>query len=294
MSTLGLLGDGWLRAVISEVALWSGVLLIVAGVLSLYLARNRRQFASLLEETPRSDVAEVRSPGVVRIRGTVLPATGADPFTSPVGGEPESVLSVWEIEEMYDTPKTRSWESSAWGVRSVPFHVEDSTGRLLVDVDDRTVGNETAETFTPERLLVSEGVAFEDLQVEFDGFDVRLETDDEESPPGRVREFLEATDGVSVAPMATDLVVDASKRRYRESTLRPGDEVSVVGHASRVGDGDASTLTVDEYVVSDAEESTLYLSTVPPENRPDGGGGLVFGLLAGAVGIGLLAVALVL
>lgn len=294
MSTPILLDGGWLRAILGEVALWGGVLLVLAAVLSLYMARERRQFASLLEETPRSDMSEIRSTGVVRVRGNVVPATEADPFTSPVGGEPESVLSAWEIEEMYDTPKTRSWESSAWGVRSVPFYVEDSTGRLLVDVDDRTVGNETAETFTPERLLVSEGVTFENLQVEFDGFDVRLETDYEESPPGRVREFLEETDGVSVAPVATDLVVDASKRRYREATIRRGDEVSVVGHAAAAGDGETSTASPDEYVVSGAEESTLYLSAVPPEDRPDGGGSLVFGLLVGAVGVGLLAAAFVL
>jgi hypothetical protein len=291
---MGLLDAGWLRAVLGEVALWSGVILVLAGVLSLYMARKRSEFASLLAETPRSDVTEVRSPGVVRVRGSVVSATGADPFTSPVGGDPASVLSGWEIEEMYDTPKTRSWESAAWGVRSVPFYVADSTGRLLVDVGERTVGNDTAETFTPERLLVSEGVSFEDLQVAFESFDVPVETEYDESPPRRIGEFLEATDGVSVTPMATDLVVDASKRRYRESTLRPGDEVSVVGYASPAGEGDTSTSAADEYVVSAAPESTLYLSTVPLDDRPDGRGSLLFGLLAGALGVGLLYVAFLL
>lgn len=290
----GLLADGWLSAVLGEIALWGGVLLVLAGVLSLYMGHNQRQFASLLAETPRSDVDEVRSPGVVRVRGTVVPASEAEPFPSPVVGDPESVLSVWEIEEMYDTPKTRSWESAAWGVRSVPFYVEDSTGRLLVDVDDRTVGNETSETFTPERLLVSDGVAFDDLQVEVEAFDVHVETDYDESPPTRVREFLEATDGVSVEPMATDLVVDASRRRYRESTFRPGDEVSVVGHASPAGDRATSTSPADEYVVGDADESTLYLSADPLDDRPDGRGSLLFGLLAGAAGVGLLVVAFLL
>lgn len=195
---------------------------------------------------------------------------------------------------MYDTPTTRSWESAAWGGRSVPFYVEDATGRLLVDVDDRTVGNETAETFTPERLLVSEGVAFDDLQVEFEAFEVHVETGYDETPPGRIREFLDATDGVSVDPMTTDLVVDASRRRYRESTFRPGDELSVVGHAAPAGDRATSTPSADEYAVGVDRESTLYVSAVPLDDSPDGGGSLLFGLLAGTTGLGLLVVAFLL
>ncbi|MFW5963759.1 MAG: hypothetical protein ACOCQM_02750, partial [Natronomonas sp.] len=213
-------------------------------------------------------------------------------FTAPITRDRECVLSAWEIEEQYDTPKMNSWESAAWGVRSAPFGVEDATGTLSVAIDDRTVGNETSEVFTPERLLVSEGVAFDRLQCEFDSFETEVETDYEESPPKRIRDFLAATPGVSVDPMTTDLVVDASKRRYSEATLQPGDEVSLLGHVSQKSDSAAPHGESEErFAIAPSEESTLYLSTEPFDDVPDGGGAALFGALVGAVGIGLLIVA---
>lgn len=292
MSTLEPLAGGWLEGLLGTLALWGGVLLSLAAALSFYHGWKRRRLSALLSETPRTEAAEVRSPGVVRIRGRIVPAADADPLTAPFG-DSECVLAAWEIEEMYDAPKNRSWEPAAWGVRSVPFYVEDSTGRLRVEVNDRTVGNETAEVFTPERLAVSDGVAVDGLHCEFESFGVRAETDYGESPPGRIREFLAATEGVSAGPMATTAVVDASKRRYREGVLRPGDEVSVVGYASREIESGTSS-EPHEFVLAESDRTTLYLSIAPFDEVPDGGGSLLFGVLSGLAGAGLLAVAFVL
>lgn len=282
---------GWLGELLGELALWGGVLLVFASVLSLYSAWKRRQVATLVDETPRVGIGDIEPPGLVRVRGTVVPPEEGT-FSAPITGERECVLSAWEIEEQYDTPKTNSWESAAWGVRSEPFGVEDATGTLSVAIDDRTVGNETDDVFTPERLLVSEGVAFDRLQCEFDSFETEVETDYEDSPPKRIREFLKTTPGVSVGPMATDLVVDASKRRYSEATLQPGDEVSLLGHVRQKSDSAAPRGGSEErFVVAPSEESTLYLSTEPFDDVPDGSGAVLFGALVGAVGIGLLVVA---
>ena len=283
---------GWFGAVLGEIALWGGVLLVVGGVLSLYVAWKQREMATLVGETPRVDIGDIESSGPVRVRGRVVPSEGGT-FTAPITGDRECVLSAWEIEEMYDTPKTNSWESAAWGVRSERFHIEDMTGTLSVAIDDRTVGNETGDVFTPEKLLVSEGVAVDGLQCAFDAFETEVETDYEESPPPRIREFLETTSGVSVDPMATDLVVDASKRCYSEATLQPGDAVSLLGHVSRQDDS-VATGAEERFVVTPSEESTLYLSTEPFDDVPDGVGGVVFGVLLGGVGVGLLAIAYLL
>ena len=292
MSTQPLFAGGWLGAFLRELALWGGVLLSVASGLSFYHGLKRRQMAELLAETPRSDVADVRPSEVVRVRGTVVPKDETDAFTSSVNADEACVLSAWAIEEKYDSGTTRSWEDAACGVVSVPFYVTDATGTLLVDVDDRTVGNETDDVFTPERLLADEGVSVAGLRCEFDSFDVRIETDYDESPPERVAEFLKSTDGVSVTPMATETLVDASKRRYREQTLRPGDEVSVVGHA-QPRDESVSVAGPDDPVVTQSERVTLYLSTRPLDDVADGGGSMLFGLLTGAVGIGLLSLVFV-
>jgi hypothetical protein len=280
----------WIGGLLRELALWGGVLLLLVGALSLYMGWQQRQRSSLVDETPRSDVAAVDAPGTVRVRGNIEPRT--DTFTAPITGDRNCVLSAWEIEEMYDTPKTRSWEKSAWGVRAVPFYVSDGTGRLLVDVDDEVVGNETSDVFTPETLVVSTGVSVEGLQCAFESFEHHVETGYGESPPRRVERFVRNTDGLSTGPMVTDLggyVVDESKRRYLEQTLQPGDEVSVIGHASARRDAGATTDRPDNLVLTQAADTALRLSERPFDEMADGRGALVFGVLAGAVGVALLA-----
>lgn len=285
---------GWVGALLGELALFGGALLSLASVLSLYHGWKQRQMAEILAETPQSRIRDVRSPGVVRVRGTVVPES--ETFTSPIRGDEESVLAAWKVEERYDTPKSNSWEDSAWGVTSVPFFVADDTGRLLVDVEDTTVGNLTDDVFTPESILVSDGVSVEGLRCEFESFDVRVETGMGEDPPERVAEFVDATDGLSREPMATDLVVDESERKYRAQTLRAGDEVSVLGYASpRKPDADPDAVSSPEnLVVSQSDESVLFLSTPGFDDVAGGGGGLLFGLLTGVVGAALLAAAFLL
>ncbi|MFQ3318534.1 MAG: hypothetical protein ACI8UR_001763 [Natronomonas sp.] len=283
------LGLGWLLDILHELALWSGVLLLVASGLSLYYGWNRRRAATLVEETPRTGVTDIRSPGIVRVRGTVVPEHELDTFTSPIAADEGCVLSAWEIEEKYDTAKNRTWEPAAWGIRTVPFYIDDGTDRILVDVENRTVGNETGDVFTPEKILVSDGVSLSGVQCSFDAFDIHVETDYGESPPERITAFLEATDGASVEPMAPDIVVDQSKRKYHEATLQPGDEVSVMGHAESRHDAPMSTTGPENLVLSQSDTATFRLSTAPFDELTNGVGGLLFALFTGIVGAALLA-----
>lgn len=282
----------WLGSLARELAFWGGVLLLLASVLSLYQGWNRRELSSLVDETPRSDIAEIRSPGTFRVRGEIVPQAAQDTFVSPIKGDENCVLSAWEIEEMYDTPKTRSWEKAAWGVTAVPFYLSDGTGKILVAVDTEVVGNETGDVFSPETLLASEGVSIEGLRCEFEQFDVHLETGYEESPPRRVMEFLTDTDGVSVDPMVTDVgdsVVTASKRKYLEETLQAGDTVSIIGSATPRREGAESTAHPGDLVLGQTAEGTLRLSERSFAEISDGGGALLFGVLTGCVGLALLA-----
>ncbi|MFA9516206.1 hypothetical protein ACERIT_03140 [Halopenitus sp. H-Gu1] len=279
---------GWLVDVLRELAMWGGVLLLLASSLSFYTGWKQRRKAALVTETPRTAVADVESAGVTRIRGTVVPKFERDTFTSPVKGDRECVLAAWEIEELYDTSKTRSWESAASGVHSVPFYIQDESGKLLIDIDDRVVGNETDEVFTPERFLEPDGVSLEGLWCEFDSFDVHVETGYEESPPPRVADFVDSTQGIRLDPMATEWVVDASKRQYYEQTLQQGDKVSVLGYATPRHDVVGSATHPDRFIMTGSEESTLHLSTHPFDDVSRGGGGLLFGLLTGLAGLGLI------
>ena len=282
----------FIDSIAREIALWGGVLLLLASVLSFYTGWNKRKLAGVISETPRRPIAEVRSPGVIRIRGEISPRVPRETFTSPIKGDENCVLSAWEIKEKYDSPKTKSWERSAWGVKTVPFSLSNDDAELLVEIDDEVVGNETDDVFTPETLLSADGVSVEGLQCEFEAFDAHVETDYDESPPGRVAEFLEHTDGLSVDPMTTlagDFSVDASKRKYSEQTIKSGDTVSILGYARPRRDGMESTAHPADLVVTPTNESTLYLSQRPFDEMPNGGGVLVFGLLTGVLGTGLLA-----
>lgn len=286
------LGIEWLGGLVRELALWGGVLLFLAGVLSLYQGWNQRQLASLIDETPRSDIADVRSSGTARVRGEIVPQAERDTFTSPITGDDNCVLSAWEIKEQYDTPKTNSWERAAWGVRAVPFYLSDGTEKILVDIDDEVVGNETDDVFTPETILVSEGVSLEDLRCEFETFDVHIETDYEESPPRRVSAFLETTDGISVDPMATDLgdaTVEQSKRKYLEQTLQSGDEISVIGSVVPQREGMESAAHPRDLVFTQTDAMPLRLSEQSYDDIADGGGALLFSALTSLSGVALLA-----
>ncbi|WP_222916157.1 hypothetical protein [Natrinema sp. SYSU A 869] len=75
----------WFASVLQELALWVGALLLLASVLSAYVGWKQRRKALLVGETPRSEAADVRSPGVVRVRGTVVPNGEKTTFTSPFG-----------------------------------------------------------------------------------------------------------------------------------------------------------------------------------------------------------------
>lgn len=275
---------GFVESVIRELALWASVIFFLASGVSLYIGWKQRQKAAVLSETARSDVGDVQSPGVARVRGTVVPKAEGETFTSPIKGDQTCVLCAWEIEEMDDTPKTRSWESTAWGVESTPFYLEDTTGRLLVDIDDRTVGNETEEVFTPERLLVSDGVSMAGLQCEFETFDCHIQTGYDESAPPRVRQFVASTDGISLHPMTTEYVVDATKRKYYEQTVQQGDTVSILGYVTNQG----PSADPEELIVTQSEESALHLSTQSFDDTAGGGGSLLFGIVTGMVGIALM------
>lgn len=159
------------------------------------------------------------------------------------------------------------------------------------------MGNETGDVFTPETILTSEGVSTEGLRCEFESFDVQVETDYGESPPRRLSDFLETTDGVSVGPMTTalgSLAVDESKRKYRAQTLQPGDRVSVVGRATPRRENAATATRPSDLAVTQTTDSTVYLTEPPADEATDVGGSLLLGGLTGVVGVALLAVRFVI
>lgn len=281
----GLLASSWVTTLANLLALFGGVMFLLGSVIAFYSGWNRRQFTSLVEETPKQPIEEMRGDGTVRLRGEITPQSAADTFTAPIKDEEDCVLAAWEIEEMDDSPKTKSWEKAAWGVTAVPFYISDGTEKILVDITDEAIGNNTDDTFTPETILAEDGVSIEGLRCEFTDFEVQVETDYEESPPDRIAEFETETDAVSKDPMTTGLSVEKSKRKYREQTLQPGDEISILGTPIPQRDGLTSPEHPGDLQLTQESENTLYLSERPFDEFPDGTETLVFGVIIGVIGI---------
>ncbi|MGB9933930.1 hypothetical protein [Haloarcula amylolytica] len=134
-------------------------------------------------------------------------------------------------------------------------------------------------------------MSIEGLRCEFKTFDDHIETGYEESPPRRVSEFMENTDGISVDPMATNLedyIVDHSRRKYLEQTLEPGDQLSVIGSAVPRREDIESAAYPRDLVVTQTDETALQLSEQSYDNIADGGSALLVSALTSISGIALL------
>ena len=171
--------------------------------------------------------------GPVELRGTVVPAPDAperavepDPdgsFTAPVGGHDDVVLTAWRAVAGAAGTGALGSRRVATGFRSVPFHVDDGSERVLVDPGtlatrefrfDSELGSPTA-TVRTSRAVVDIGPFRDETYVP-----------DREAAPPALREWVQD----SIHLDAGDGLAD---RRYEETSLRAGDEVYVLGHARR-------------------------------------------------------------
>lgn len=268
-----------------------GALLLVGGLFGVATGARRRLQSRAVEATPRAEVRALDGDGAstdgdrVHVRGEVVPATGAgaEPFSSPVAGDPDCVLAAWQVRERPDTDAAGGWDMAGWGVESVPFYVDDGTGRVLVDPGTRETGNLSGDVVGSNQLVPRAGVAVDRVVCEFDSFDRKLETDYGEDPPERLARFLDDSDAVNVGSTAP--LSDEAQRRYSEGVLSPGDEVSVLGRATADRADPDATLAVEP-----DDGTTMRVSTRPLEEASGGSAALWTGLVVGALGAVLLAV----
>lgn len=193
----------------------------------------------LVEDTPTEKVRSAAA-GRTELQGTCTPV--AEPAVAPFTGA-DCVLATWEIEEYRSDDDGGHWETIDEGLVSVPFHLDDGTGRIRVEAD-------TDGTYEIE-----------------DRFRTRYEVDGGDSEPEAVRQFL-ATHPTSVDVPDRDGVVGSlfgEERRYTVWIVPPGEDCYVLGGASpeRIGDADREQLVLrrddasDEFIVSTMGEERL-------------------------------------
>jgi hypothetical protein len=181
--------------------------------------------------TRTADVESVRD-GRVEVQGAVEPAdqTLDDPFSGAdaVAYNFEVRQEERTIDNLFDVVWP-DYHRLYRGQRSVPFYVDDGTGRVLVDPgapdgEDKTVDG-TVNLYATT--------------------DTEVHLDDGATPPEPVLTFHQHE----------DFDVDtASGRRYESARVEPGDDVYVLGTAAfrdgeRVIDGDD-----DRFVIANASE----------------------------------------
>ena len=199
----------------------------------------------------------------IRVTGRAGDVDG-ETLPAPFGGEP-CVCVEYDVSELRSQGKGQSWVTIDGGEAGVPFRVEDGGTGVRVDP--------AAATFS--------------LDV-----DEKVKLDAGEEPPERVRGFIDAVDevddtetGYEVGPLT---IGDDPRRRYVQRTLRPGDEVTVVGDSEAfpdapVGEVKSRIAGGSPFVVSDASARRTALRLVGASAVP---------VLLGAVALGIAALLL--
>lgn len=101
------------------------------GVILITIGRTSLRRHSALVETDTVPIAEA-TPGLVEIEGHVLPLE--DELEGPMSGE-RCVAYHHEIERLRRRRKRRSWRTVHKERATVPFCIDDGTGKLEVDPD---------------------------------------------------------------------------------------------------------------------------------------------------------------
>ncbi|EMA71177.1 GIDE domain-containing protein [Halorubrum distributum] len=199
----------------------------------------------------------------IRVTGRVA-AVDDETLPAPFGGDPCCCVE-YDVSELRSQGKGQSWVTIDGGEAGVPFRVDDGGTGVRVD---------------PAAAAFSLAV------------DEKVKLDAGEEPPERVRGFIDAVDevddtetGYEIGPLT---IGDDPRRRYVQRTLRPGDEVTVVGDSEAFPDAPVSEVKSriadgSPFVVSDASARRTALRMV---------GGSAVPILLGAVALGVAALLL--
>jgi hypothetical protein len=277
-----------------------GVVLAGAGGFGLWWGYSRREPHELITETPTTEVRRLSEAGLVELKGEVAgPAAGADAFASPIGGD-EALVAAWTVEEWDERGDHSRWRTLASGVRSVPFELDDGTGRVAVEVGDHADGGLFTAGVDP---AASDGVSFGDVLVEFDAYDTVRKVGAEEAAPASIREFVAGERTVGPQSGSITNVIDVGNahgdRRYYEETFGPGERLYVLGRTYPRDPDPAYPLRPGELVVTAPRDDDDGMLIVANEREQElvrqtryhllglalGGAGLVAGLVL--VGVGL-------
>lgn len=223
-------------------SLVAGAVLIGLGILLLFKSSRGNYQARLAVRLPVSRCGEVQE-GFIKTTGR---AVGTANITSPLLGLPCLVSQV-DVEAYEGSGDDAGWKPVHRGTESVPFHVEDETGRVWADPSNAEFFLQTdVEYSTLKKWKPKPGHL-----VKFGERELTREMLEE-----RVRNFYERR---------TMTEARQKKLRFTEKNLMVGDTVTVVGPAyatlpGQTGAGEIKIHRVhpdDPFVIGDGATSEL-------------------------------------
>ncbi|HWG89822.1 MAG TPA: GIDE domain-containing protein [Candidatus Thermoplasmatota archaeon] len=120
------------------------VLLFLGGIVAFIFSWKRLQLAWLVRDTPTSKVASMAI-GPVEVRGRIEPLTEKALAVGPLSQRP-CVWYRYEIKELRQSGKNRSWVTVKEGKYMPDFLLRDETGAIVVRHGNRTLPHkETTE-----------------------------------------------------------------------------------------------------------------------------------------------------
>lgn len=250
-----------------------GVLGVGIGGSLCYSGWKTRATRNLIASTETTEILQL-TPGPAEVVGQ-SEATDDGLFPAPFTDD-EVVAASWEIEEWEESGKHSSWRSEGSGSYATEFYLDDGTDRVLVRPEGADLEFDPAGRWEQE-IGVDEPLP--------DPIQAFLAMD---STPGDPQEAL---------IKALDFGQQVGDRRYTQNTIAAGDQVYVLGTATRVGahsfgandfeivaSADDGHRDAERFIVSNRSESDLIDAQASSARWR-----LIGGLLVTLLGVGLLA-----
>jgi hypothetical protein len=216
-----------------------GLLVLLLGGVGVAWGYNRRSYHQVVAGTETTRALDVDTPGLVELKGEVVPADGGDTMQAPLSVE-NCVAAGWEVEEWNESGKSSSWNTIGSGYDAVPFLVDDGSAQIRVepgtgsDATDWTSGLSIGD--------LDHSVSVNGATFDFDRLSTVHQVEPGDSTPRAVENFESSVPGVHEQSGSMFDALDFGKkhgeRKYKEGTVEPGDDVYLLGTVT-TADGDA-------------------------------------------------------
>jgi hypothetical protein len=219
---------------LSEMVVYGAGICLVGLVLLGVAARMPQPAYRVLTRDPLSVRDLSMQDGPIEVKGTAIAEddqTVESPFT-----ETACLAYEYEAQELKSSGQSSYWETLDEGSQSVPFILEDESGRVRVDPAGATL--------------------------ELEDHTLRVSGGDE--PPARIQQYIRETDEVERDTGSVDLLVTeldyGDDQRFIERRLDVGETAHIYGGVEPRQSGEWGSGLVDVVVTADETTDTYVIS----------------------------------